>query len=124
MKTVHSDKAPAAIGPYSQGITTDGWFYSSGQIPLGLDGQIVGTGIEEQAEQVFANLRAVLAAAGSSLGKVVKATVFLKDLEDFAKLNGIYEQAFGDHKPARSCVQVARLPRDVLLEIEVVARVG
>lgn len=124
MKIVHSDNAPKAIGPYSQGIACEGWFYSSGQIPLGLDGQIVAGGIEEQAEQVFANLRAVLAAAGSSLDKVVKTTVFLKDLEDFGKLNAIYEKAFGSHKPARSCVQVARLPRDVLVEIEVVARVG
>ncbi len=122
MKTVHSDQAPKAIGPYCQGIASDGWFYSSGQIPLGLDGQIVGTTIEAQAEQVFNNLRAVLAAAGSSLGQVVKTTVFLKDLEDFATLNAVYEQAFGGHKPARSCVQVARLPRDVLVEIEVVAR--
>lgn len=124
MKIVHSDNAPKAIGPYSQGIASDGWFYSSGQIPLGLDGQIVGDGIEEQAQQVFSNLRAVLAAAGSSLERVVKTTVFLKDLEDFGKLNAIYEAAFGTHKPARSCVQVARLPRDVLVEIEVIARIG
>lgn len=124
MKIVHSDAAPKAIGPYSQGISVDGWFYSSGQIPMNAEGQVVAGGIEAQAEQVFANLKAVLAAAGSSLQQVVKTTVFLKDLEDFAKLNGLYEQAFGAHKPARSCVQVARLPRDVLLEIEVVAKVG
>jgi 2-iminobutanoate/2-iminopropanoate deaminase len=124
MKIVHSDNAPKAIGPYSQGVASDGWFYSSGQIPLGLDGQVVGDGIEEQARQVFSNLRAVLAAAGSSLDRVVKTTVFLKDLEDFGTLNAVYEAAFGTHKPARSCVQVARLPRDVLVEVEVVARVG
>ena len=124
MKNIHSDKASQAIGPYSQGIACDGWFYSSGQIPLGLDGQVVPGGIEEQTAQVFANLRAVLAAAGSSLERVVKTTVFLKDLEDFAKLNAVYAEAFGTHKPARSCVQVARLPRDVLVEIEVVARLG
>lgn len=124
MKIVHTDAAPKAIGPYSQGIVVDGWFFSSGQIPLNLSGEIVGTDIEAQAEQVFANLRAVLAGAGSSMDKVVKATVFLKDLGDFAKLNGIYAKAFGDHTPARSCVEVARLPREVLVEIEVVARVG
>ncbi|WP_343075471.1 RidA family protein [Ruficoccus amylovorans] len=124
MKKIHTDNAPKAIGPYSQGIAIEGWFYSSGQIPLGLDGQVVGDDIETQSEQVFANLRAVLEAAGSSLGQVVKTTVFLKNLEDFAKLNAIYEKAFGDHKPARSCVQVARLPRDVLVEIEVIARQG
>jgi 2-iminobutanoate/2-iminopropanoate deaminase len=124
MKTIHSDNAPKAIGPYCQGIACDGWFFSSGQIPLGLDGQVVAGGIEAQAEQVFANLKAVLDAANSSFDQVVKTTVFLQDLEDFAKLNGLYEKAFGDHKPARSCVQVARLPRDVLVEIEVIARVG
>lgn len=123
MKIVHSDSAPKAIGPYSQGIVSAGWFFTSGQIPLGLDGQVVGGGIEAQTEQVFANLRGVLAAAGSSLDKVVKTTVFLKDLEDFTTLNAVYEKAFGSHKPARSCVQVARLPRDVLVEIEVIARV-
>jgi len=124
MKIVHTDAAPKAIGPYSQGIVVDGWFFSSGQIPLNLSGEIVGTDIEAQAEQVFANLRAVLAGAGSSLDKVVKATVFLKDLGDFTKLNAVYAKAFGTHTPARSCVEVARLPREVLVEIEVVARVG
>lgn len=123
MRTVHSDNAPKAIGPYCQGIVSAGWFFSSGQIPLTADGQLVAGGIEAQAEQVFANLRAVLAAAGASLDKVVKTTVFLKSLEDFGALNAVYEQAFGTHKPARSCVEVARLPRDVLVEIEVVARV-
>ena len=124
MKSVHTDAAPKAIGPYSQGIVVDGWFFSSGQIPLNLSGDIVGTDIETQAAQVFENLRAVLAGAGSSMDKVVKATVFLKNLGDFAKLNAVYAEAFGTHTPARSCVEVARLPREVLVEIEVVARVG
>lgn len=124
MKSIHTDNAPQAIGPYSQGILCDGWFYSSGQIAFGPDGQLVPGGIEEQTAQVFANLRAILEAAGSSLAQVVKATVFLQDLEDFAKLNAVYAEAFSTHKPARSCVQVARLPRDARVEIEVIARVG
>lgn len=124
MKIVKTDAAPAAIGPYSQGIVVGGLFFSSGQIPLNLAGEIVGTDIETQAAQVFANLRAVLAGAGSSMDKVVKATVFMKDLADFGRLNAVYAEAFGAHAPARSCVEVARLPRDVLVEIEVVAAVG
>lgn len=124
MKIVATDAAPAAIGPYSQGIVTGSLFFSSGQIPLNLSGQIVGTDIETQAAQVFVNLRAVLAGAGSSMDAVIKATVFLKDLADFGRLNAVYAEAFGAHTPARSCVEVARLPRDVLVEIEVVALVG
>ncbi|NLH81289.1 MAG: RidA family protein [Phyllobacteriaceae bacterium] len=124
MKIVKTDAAPAAIGPYSQGIVVRDLFYSSGQIPLNLAGEIVGTDIETQAAQVFANLRAVLAAAGSSMDKVIKATVFMKDLADFGRLNAVYAEAFGSHTPARSCVEVARLPRDVLVEIEVVAEIG
>ncbi|MGE9294609.1 MAG: RidA family protein [Puniceicoccales bacterium] len=121
MKSIHTDLAPKALGPYSQGISCDGWFYSSGQIALGQDGQMVGDDIETQARQVFANLGAVLGAAGLSFVQVVKVTVYLKDLEDFGKLNAIYAEAFGEHKPARSCVQVARLPKDALVEIEVIA---
>lgn len=122
MKIISTDQAPRAIGPYSQGVVIDGWLFSSGQIPLGTDGEIVGTDVETQAEQVFRNLKVILAAAGSSFDKVVKTTVFLKDLADFAKLNAIYGAHFGDHSPARSCVEVARLPRDVLVEIEVIAQ--
>lgn len=122
MEVVHSNDAPAAIGPYVQGIKIDGMFYSSGQIPLKADGTLVQGGIVEQTEQVFANLRAVLAAAGASLSDVVKTTVFVKDLGDFPKLNEAYGKAFGDHKPARSTVQVARLPLDVAVEIEVIAK--
>ncbi|MBV5264858.1 Rid family detoxifying hydrolase [Pinisolibacter aquiterrae] len=124
MKIVATAAAPAAIGPYSQGIVVGELFFSSGQIPLNLSGEIVGTDIESQAAQVFTNLRAVLAGAGSSMDKVVKATVFMKDLADFGRLNAVYAEAFGSHAPARSCVEVARLPRDVLVEIEVVAKVG
>ena len=119
---VHTDRAPKAIGPYSQAIVADGWIFTSGQLPMTADGDLVAGGIEAQTEQVFRNIEAVLAAAGASLAQVVKATVFVKDLNDFASLNAVYERAFAGHKPARSTVEVARLPRDVLVEIEVVAR--
>lgn len=124
MRVVSTDQAPAAIGPYSQGIITGNLFYSSGQIPLNLAGEVVGADVETQATQVFVNLRAVLAAAGTSLERVVKTTVFVKDLGDFAKLNALYAKEFGPHCPARSCVEAARLPRDVLVEIEVIAEIG
>ena len=96
--------------------------FTSGQIPLAADGTLVTGDIATQTRQVLANLAAVLAAAGASLGDVVKTTVFLKDLGDFAAMNAVYEQAFGSHKPARSTVEVARLPREVGVEIEAIAR--
>lgn len=120
MKLIQTQHAPAAIGPYSQAIQAGSLLFTSGQIPLRADGSLVEGGIEEQTSQVFDNLRAVIEAAGASLGQVVKTTVFLKDLQDFAAMNGIYEAAFGSHRPARSAVQVARLPRDVLVEIEAI----
>ncbi len=121
MKTISTTNAPAAIGPYAQGIVVNGLFYSSGQIPLTAQGELVEGDITAQTNQVFENLRAVLAAAGSSLDKVVKTTVFLKDMNDFAAMNETYAENFGDHKPARSAVEVARLPKDVKVEIEVIA---
>lgn len=124
MHVISTSEAPAAIGPYAQAIVADGWLFTSGQIPLTADGQLAGGDIESQTEQVFDNLAAVLAAAGASLAQVVKTTVFVQDLNDFARLNAVYERRFGSHKPARSTVQVARLPRDVLVEIEVVARIA
>lgn len=124
MHVIATSAAPAAIGPYAQAIVADGWVFTSGQIPLDAAGQPVGSDIAGQTEQVFDNLAAVLAAAGASLAQVVKSTVFVQDLADFAQLNAVYERRFGSHKPARSTVQVARLPRDVLVEIEVVARIG
>ena len=122
MTIVQTDNAPRAIGPYSQAMMVDGWIYTSGQLPMTAAGDMVEGDIEAQTEQVFRNLQAVLAAAGASLAQVVKATVFVKDLNDFARLNAVYDRAFGGHKPARSTVEVARLPRDALVEIEVVAR--
>jgi 2-iminobutanoate/2-iminopropanoate deaminase len=123
MKTVQTTLAPAAIGPYSQGIIVNNLFYSSGQIPLTADGNLVEGDIKKQTRQVFQNLEAVLTAAGSSFDQVVKATVFIKDMNEFALVNEIYGEYFSAHKPARSCVEVARLPKDVLIEIEVVALV-
>ena len=123
MKYVVTDQAAAAIGPYSQGVVSGDMFYSSGQIPLTPAGEIAGDTIGEQAHQVFANLKAVLAEAGSSLDNVIKTTVFIKDMNDFAALNEIYASYFGEHKPARSTVEVARLPKDVKVEIEIIAKV-
>jgi 2-iminobutanoate/2-iminopropanoate deaminase len=124
MKAVSTTKAPAAIGPYVQGMIVNGLFYSSGQIPLNPEGVMVEGSIEEQTHQVFANLKAVLEEAGSSLSQVVKTTVFIKDMNDFAVLNEIYAGHFAEHKPARSTVEVARLPKDAKVEIEVIAVVS
>ncbi|MBD8016760.1 MULTISPECIES: RidA family protein [Planococcus] len=124
MNYVATDKAAAAIGPYSQGVVSGGILYSSGQIPLTASGELVEGTIADQTHQVFSNLKAVLAEAGSSLGDVIKTTVFIKDMNDFAEMNEIYAAYFGDHKPARSTVEVARLPKDVKVEIEVIAKVN
>ena len=122
MNTVQTDDAPRAIGPYSQAVQVDGWLYASGQLPMTPAGDMVEGDIETQAEQVFNNIEAILKAAGGSLSQVVKATVFVQDLNDFARLNAVYERRFAGHKPARSTVEVARLPRDARVEIEIIAR--
>jgi len=121
MKAIHTENAPAAIGPYSQGIIVNNMFYSSGQIPLTAEGTLVEGDIEEQTHQVFKNLQAVLKEAGASLETVIKATVFIKNMDEFAQVNEVYGEYFHTHKPARSCVEVARLPKDVSVEIEVIA---
>jgi 2-iminobutanoate/2-iminopropanoate deaminase len=122
MEPVSTDGAPKAIGPYSQGIVADGMVYTAGQIALDpATMEVVRGGIREQTTRVFANLRAVLEAAGSDLGKVVKSTVYLVDMADFTAMNEVYTQAFGDHKPARSTVAVAALPRGVRVEIDLIA---
>lgn len=118
---VHTDSAPAAIGPYSQAVSFGNLVITSGQIPLTAGGDLIAGGITEQTEQVIANLKAVLAAAGTDLARVVKTTVFLADMNEFAAMNAVYEQHFPAPYPARSTVQVARLPRDVRVEIEVMA---
>lgn len=121
LQMISTTKAPAAIGPYAQAVQAGKWLFTSGQIPLTPEGQLVEGDAQVQTQQVFANLTAVLAQAGASLSDVVKATVFVADLNDFAVVNEVYAQAFGDHRPARSTVQVARLPRDAKVEIELVA---
>ena len=123
MQVVSTKEAPAAIGPYSQGIIVNNIFYSSGQIPLTAEGEMVNGDVQEQTHQVFKNVQAVLKEAGASLESVINTTVFIKDMNDFGKVNEVYGEYFHTHKPARSCVEVARLPKDALVEIEVIALV-
>ena len=121
MKTVSTDKAPAAIGPYSQAQIVGNLVFCSGQIPVIPETGALAQGLEAQANQVFKNIAALLTAAGSDISKVVKTTVFIKNMDDFAAINAIYAQYFTEPFPARSCVEVARLPKDVLLECEAIA---
>lgn len=121
MEIIHTDKAPQAIGPYSQAVKVGNMVYTSGNIPLRADGTLVAGTVEEQTHQVFANLKAVLEAAGSSLENVMKTTVFIKNMDEFAKINEVYATYFSSNKPARSTVEVARLPKDVAIEIEAIA---
>ena len=124
MRFLHTDSAPKAIGPYSQAVAVDGWLYTSGQVAIDpATGELVDGGFEAQARQVFENLRQVLSSAGCTFSDVVKASVFVVDLADFPKLNGIYAEVMGDHRPARSTVQVAALPKAALVEIDFVAKV-
>ncbi|CAN5855878.1 RidA family protein [soil metagenome] len=122
MKTIiHTDRAPAAIGPYSQAVRAGSFLFTSGQIPLKLDGSLETGDIAAQTEQVLTNLKAVLEAGGAGLEHVVKCTCFLSDMNHFSAMNEVYRRFFADEPPARSAVEVARLPRDVLVEIEAVA---
>jgi len=119
---IATEKAPKALGPYSQAIKAGGFVWCSGQIPIDpAVNAVTATTIEDQTRQAITNLKNVLEAAGAGLDKVVKTTVFISDMNDFAALNAVYAEMFGDTKPARSCVQVARLPKDVKLEIEAIA---
>jgi 2-iminobutanoate/2-iminopropanoate deaminase len=123
MRFHHTDKAPQAIGPYSQSVEVDGWLYTSGQV--GIDpatAELVPGGFEAQARQTLKNLAAVLASAGCTFANVVKSTVFVTDLKDFQILNTLYAEAMGGHRPARSTVQVAALPKNALVEMDLVAR--
>lgn len=122
---IHTDAAPGAIGPYSQAISIDGWIFCSGQIPIDpSSGSIVEGDIGAQTGQVLKNLAAVLEAAGASLSRVVKTTVFLADMGDFPAMNEVYAQHFGDHRPARAAVAVKTLPKNVGVEIEAIARIS
>lgn len=120
---IHTEEAPAAIGPYSQAVVIGNMVYTSGNTPLTPAGSIAEGGVAEQTHQVFRNLEAVLKAAGSSLRQVVKATCYLQDMNDFKTFNEVYAQYFPELKPARTTVEVARLPMDVLVEVELIAYV-
>jgi 2-iminobutanoate/2-iminopropanoate deaminase len=123
MSPVHTDQAPEAIGPYSQAVQVDGWVFCSGQIPIDpTTGELVEGDIQAQTDQVLKNLSAVLRQAGGSLSNVVKTTVFLADMGDFAAMNEVYGRHFGDHRPARAAVAVRTLPKNVDVEIEAMAR--
>ncbi len=125
LKPVHTDGAPAALGPYSQAIVSDGFVFASGQVAIDpTTGEVVEGGVAEQTDRVLTNLRAVLEAAGASMSTVVKATVFLTDMGTFAEMNEVYARHFGEHRPARAAVEVAGLPKGVDVEIEAVARVS
>ena len=124
LKKISTDKAPAAIGPYSQGIVADKFLFASGQIPINPEtGAIEAEGIEAQAEQVMKNVGEILKEAGTDYTQVVKTTCFLAEMADFAAFNAVYEKYFTG-KPARSCVAVKQLPKDVLCEVEVIAYLG
>jgi 2-iminobutanoate/2-iminopropanoate deaminase len=123
LKIVSTPDAPAAIGPYAQAVRMGNLLFTSGQIPLTLTGELITGGIQEQTHQVLTNLKAVLAAEGTNFKNVIKATVFLKDMNQFAEFNSVYAAYFGEHTPARSTVEVARLPRDVFVEIEMIAAI-
>lgn len=122
MRTIQTDMAPKAIGPYSQAIEANGFVFVSGQIPLDPQtGQLVDGNIKEQTKRVFENIKAILTAAGCDLNNVVKVTVFAKDISNFSSINEVYSEYFQNHKPARSFVEVSALPRDAQVEIEVIA---
>ena len=122
VKTLHTDKAPAAVGPYSQATEVNGFIFTSGQIPLIPEtGELVSDDIKKATARSLDNIKAILEEAGSSLDKVLKVNIFLDDVNDFAAVNEVYAEYFSEHKPARSCVEVANLPKNGLLEIEAIA---
>lgn len=124
MHSISTEKAPAAIGPYSQGVVVNGLLFASGQIALSPEtGELVGSTIEEQAEQVMKNVGALLTAADTDFDHVVKTTCFLEDIADFAKFNAVYAKSFGEKLPARSAVGIDKLPKGALIEVEVIASV-
>lgn len=123
VKIISTEKAPGAIGPYSQAVQVGELVYTSGQLPVDPKTGLVAEDVKEQAKQSLENVKAILEAAGTSMDKVFKTTVFIKDMNDFAEINEVYGQFFAEPFPARSCVEVARLPKDVKIEIEAIARV-
>jgi len=124
LKALYTDKAPAAVGPYSQAIQTGNLLFISGQLPINpSNGELVQSSIEEETKMCLENAKAILEEAGTSLEKVVKVTVFIKDMNQFGRINEVYGEYFTNHKPARACVEVARLPKDANVEIEMVATI-
>ena len=123
MKQISTNNAPAAIGPYSQAVVSGNLVYCSGQIPINPQTGEIPQGVQQQAHQALTNVKNLLSAAGTSIEKVIKTSVFIKDMNDFTAINEIYAQYFTEPFPARSCVEVARLPKDVLIEIEVIAEI-
>lgn len=124
MKIIQTKKAPAAVGAYSQGIVTNGFVYSSGQLPLIPEtGELISDDIKKATKQSLENVKAIIEEGGSSVEKIVKVNIFLDDVNDFAAVNEVYAEFFGDHKPARSCVEVGKLPKGGLLEIEAIAEI-
>ena len=123
MKTINTNKAPEALGPYSHAMVVNNLVFASGQIPLDTEGNIVSSDVKEQTKQVLENLSVVLEEAGSDLNSVVKATIFISDMNEFQQINEVYGSYFNEHQPARSCVEVSRLPKDVKVEIELVGKV-
>lgn len=123
MKTINTNKAPEALGPYSHAMVVNNLVFTSGQIPLDTEGNIVSSDVKEQTKQVLENLSVVLEEAGSDLNSVVKATIFISDMNEFQQINEVYGSYFNEHQLARSCVEVSRLPKDVKVEIELVGKV-
>ncbi|WP_251521073.1 MULTISPECIES: RidA family protein [Staphylococcus] len=123
MNVINTTKAPEALGPYSHATEVNGLVFTSGQIPLNTDGEIVSDDVREQTKQVLENLKVVLDEAGADLNSVVKSTIFINDMNEFKDINEVYGEYFTDNQPARSCVEVARLPKDVKVKIELIAQV-
>lgn len=122
MKIIETKKAPAAVGAYSQGIVTNGFVYSSGQLPLVPEtGELITDDVKKAARQSLENVKAIIEEGGSEVNKIVKVNIYLDNVDDFAAVNEVYAEFFGDHKPARSCVEVGKLPKNGLLEIEAIA---
>ena len=124
MEFLHTDRAPAAIGPYSQAVNVNGFLYSSGQIALTPEGKMLENDIKKQTRQIFANLRAILEDNGGSIESIIKINIFLTDMNDFGIVNVLMAEEFGDHKPVRSTVEVAGLPKNARIEMDIIAKVS
>jgi len=124
MEFLHTDRAPAAIGPYSQAVNVNGILYSSGQIALTAEGKMLENDIKKQTRQIFANLRAILEDNGGSIESIIKINIFLTDMNDFGIVNVLMAEEFGDHKPVRSTVEVAGLPKNAMIEMDIIAKVS